>query len=379
MPGKDFVSGLGMPDLDKYESMEDKLEAIRSSIYMLLENLQYTLRHLDASNMNGTEMEKWLAGTINANEIISKTLISDEIYSDYGEIADLTASRLRTDYMKARRWLNGDTDPLDYLDIHDEQIEFISGSVHYEEAGGIQIPTDEQLLAYDGSPFFWRDRSMTQMTSRKRTPWPVYVYRYDELVKGKLCFENLVIPGGFTKLPVIKLGAGSDPAPGHESYGKAEILKDVDGLFIKYVTGTGTPMSAGMTDEGKITLFANSAPTVIELGKGSDPAPGHESYGKAVFRKATDGMYIEYVTGTGTPMSVTMKDSGEAAINVGNAVTVKVSGSEAALAVSGGAAVKVNGSGAYYHNDEISTKADPLTPAQEARVVEIVASMLPTT
>ena len=315
MPGKDFVSGLGLPDLDKYESTEDKLEAIRSSIYMLLENLQYTLRHLDASNMNGTEMEKWLAGTINANEIISKTLISDEIYSDYGEIADLTASRLRTDYMKAQRWLNGDTDPLDYLDIHDEQIEFISGSVHYEEAGGVEVPTEEQLLAYDGSPFFWRDRSMTQMTSRKRTPWPVYVYRYDELVKCSMHFETT--PGAHTtKQPVIEMGAGSDP--------------------------------------------------------------NHPAYGKARFHKGTDGLYINYVTGTGTPMSVAMKDSGEAAINVG-AVTISANGSEAALAVSGGAAVKVNGSGAYYHNDEISTKADPLTPEQEARVVEIVASMLPTT
>lgn len=263
MAGTDFAAGL--PDLDKYDSTQDKLEAIKSSLYMLLEELQYTLRHLDASNMNNAAMEKWLAGTIEATEIISKSVVTDELYSDYGEIADLTASGLRTDYSRAARWLDDDLSDLDYIDIRDEKISFMTGSVKYNDSTPPR-PITIQLEADDGSLFYWRDSSQTRMTSRKRTQWPVWVYDYAEMVKGSLRFETRVeTVNGVTrtiKMPVIELGAGSDSQ--HPTYGKARIVKDTDGLYITYVTGEGTSMSVTMKDDGGLKGAVGSTTLTVD-------------------------------------------------------------------------------------------------------------------
>ena len=60
--------------------------------------------------------------------VVSNTIITNELYAKYGAVADLTVDRLRTDFKKAKNYLEGDTSPIDYISIHDEEISFISAT-----------------------------------------------------------------------------------------------------------------------------------------------------------------------------------------------------------------------------------------------------------
>ena len=122
-------------------TVERRVQAVYDYLVLLLENLRYILRNLGPENMNEAEILPWLNDKLEVKTLVSNTVITNELYADYGAIADLTVDELRTDYQKAARYLAGDTAALDYLYIHDEQIEFRSGTVHLD--GG--IPATEQL------------------------------------------------------------------------------------------------------------------------------------------------------------------------------------------------------------------------------------------
>lgn len=148
----------------------------------------------------------------------------------YGDIADLTVSMLRTDYMRARNYLDENTEPINYIFAHDEQIDFITATTD-----GLQ---NEQLVR-GGKSFWWTDASMTEMTYED-TGIPVMVYVYDELTKLTIRFESIELAGGEqTVMPVLVLGAGT----GTDDHGKAYLFKDTEGLVIRQITNSG-----GVTD-----------------------------------------------------------------------------------------------------------------------------------
>ena len=208
-----------------------QLAALYDYLAMLLENLRYILGNLSPENFNETEVSEWIGKTVKAESVVSQTLITNELYSDYGAIADLVVDELRTDYAKAARCLAGNTAPLDYLHIRDEQIDFLTGTVKTVNGE----PLTEQLC-HRGRCFWWTDAGRTQMTSQAATAWPVTVYQYDELLKGTLRFEQLTRDGATIKVPVLILGAGTgdqqDP-----NIGKAYLRKDADSLDI-YLHGS---------------------------------------------------------------------------------------------------------------------------------------------
>lgn len=208
----------GMPE--QRGSTEAQLKSVYDYLVLLLENLRYILRNIGPENMNENEILPWLNDKLEVKTIISNTVITNELYADYGAVADLTVDELRTDYDKAQRYLNGDTSALDYLYIHDEQIEFVSGTVHLDSG----TPATEQLH-HRGRYFWWTDETKTQMTSVEITAWPVVVYQYDELIKGTYCFQTV----DNVKVPVLIFGAGtgdqSDP-----NLGKGYLRKDTNSL-----------------------------------------------------------------------------------------------------------------------------------------------------
>lgn len=207
MPGSFLTADTSMPDLSKAGSTEEKLEMIQNYLYMLLENLRYTLRNLDPSeNFNASAVDKWAdqlvvkhidASSIDARTIVTNTFITNEMYAEYGAIADLTVDTLRTDYTKAQRYLNGDTSNIDYLSIHDEEIAYITASTD---------GTQSEQMHVDGRYFYWRDAEKEQMTSEEVTAWPVMVYKYTELIKAKFAFD--LVSG--TKIPQMVFGAGTN-------------------------------------------------------------------------------------------------------------------------------------------------------------------------
>lgn len=201
----------GFPDRNGDERQQ--LSAVYDYLVMLLENLRYILRNLSPENFNEKETLDWIGRNVKAETIVSNTVITNELYADFGAIADLTVDELRTDYARAARYLAGNTADIDFLHIYDENIDFRTGTVHL--ASG--VPLTEQL--HHGSRYFWwKDASRTQMTSLEDTGDPVTVYQYDELLKGTLRFEDYTSGGVTTKVPVFTLGAGygnvQDPAKG---------------------------------------------------------------------------------------------------------------------------------------------------------------------
>ena len=58
-------------------------------------------------------VEQEVITNVVTNVLEATTIIADELYAQYGAIADLTVDELRTDYMRAARYLAGNTGALD--------------------------------------------------------------------------------------------------------------------------------------------------------------------------------------------------------------------------------------------------------------------------
>jgi hypothetical protein len=242
MPSNFLAIDTGMPNLGGNGSTDDKFKAVQSYLYMLLENLRYGLRNLSPENFNEAETAEWIKGTIRA-----ETIVADELYSNYGAIADLTVDKVRTDYIRAEKYLYSDTTPIDYIRIYDDVIQLITGTVHLS---GTPPTPDEEQLNDNGRYFYWTDTSYSSMTFAKNTGLPVYVYKYDEQVKLEIAFKPYNNNGTIIKLPIITIGAGS----GTGNKGKAFIYKHATGLSVEYCqddySSTDTFMRIEMTDSG---------------------------------------------------------------------------------------------------------------------------------
>lgn len=189
---------------------------------------------------------------------ITNTYITNELYTDYGWIADIVVDWLRTDHCRAERFLQGDTSQLDFLNIHDEEIKCISAT-----------PVEEQTeqMCFNGVSYYWTDAEKTQMTTEP-TQWPVMSYKYSELTKLAIKFESITLSNGATSvMPVIILGAGT----GQGDAGKAFIYKDADGLRIKYCTSGGGTVSVALDDSGQLKKTVGEAVGVVEAAMNFGP------------------------------------------------------------------------------------------------------------
>jgi hypothetical protein len=256
MPDSFFQADSMLPDLARYGDTEQKLAAVQNYLFLLLENLRYVLRNLTPENFNQTELADWVGRNVRAQTVVSNTVITNELYSEYGAIADLTVDRLRTDYVRARRFLDGDTSALDYLRIHDEVIEFVTAETDGAESA---------QLVVDGRAFYWTDGSMTQMTSERVTAYPVMVYVYEEDVKAAFRFEEVSHYGQTVKAPVLRLGAGDEQGRNY-----ALLYKDTQGLRLLYndADGKNIGMICGRT--GYTDLYGLRRPTEIDFSGWGD-------------------------------------------------------------------------------------------------------------
>lgn len=249
MPDRMHMLDTGYPNFSGYEKTSEKVDAIQNYLFMLLEELRFLLRNLDLDNFNEQGIKDLAAAAANAmadknpefesvitNILYSNTVITNELYANYGEIADLTVWRLRTDYMRARNYLNGNTADINYIDIHDEQISFITASV--------ATPLRTTQLVRDGLAFYWADEERSHMTCVEATAWPVMVYVYDELTKLSIRFETIQLTNGTTTYaPVITLGAGDE-----NGRSKGYIYKRQNDLLIRYLTSSGEYTDISLND-----------------------------------------------------------------------------------------------------------------------------------
>lgn len=256
MPGNILTVDTSFPQLTDRQTTDQKFRVITDYLYMLLEQLRYTLRNLGMENFNDTELGSFVdylrANLIEADTIISQTIIVNELYADYGSVADLTVDKLRTDYKRAQRYLQGDTSPLDYISIHDEEISFITATTDGTQAVQMNV---------DGRKFWWTDASKTQMTSREETKWPVMVYVYSEQVKGSFQFQPVVLGDGTTTaMPVITLGAGDQ-----NGRRKSIMRKGPNSFEILYTAADGQEIGVEMSDDGYTDLTGLRKITSIDF------------------------------------------------------------------------------------------------------------------
>lgn len=285
MPSGFMTADVSRPNFTGRESTEEKVRVLEDYLFLLLEQLRYSLRNIGPENMNTTEVVKWLrdegvgldqtveeeieekTAELVIQTLIAQSVITEELYADYGAIADLTVDRLRTDYRRAYNYLRGDTGDINYIYIHDEQIEYITASTDGSQA--VQ-------LADGGRRFWWRDGTRTVMTSVEETQWPVMVYVYDELVKAKFAFENDLTAG--TWIPTMTFGAGNESGNDRlrirKGVGLAELLYRADG---------GKSVGITMSLSGYLDLYGLRRLTEInfsgwESGYFSETVEGPETY-----------------------------------------------------------------------------------------------------
>ena len=265
MPGGTHLLDTGYPIFAGGESTETKVERIQNYLFMLLEELRWLMHHLGEENFGEDALKKLderirekAADTLTADTLLADTVIAGELYADYGAIADLTVWRLRTDYLRAQNWLRGSTAQVDYIYIHDEQLDFISA---------VTDGSETEQLSRDGLRFWWMDETRTQMTCLRETEWPVYVYRYSELTKLSVRFQTVELSGGgSTVMPVLILGAGDQ-----NGNAKGYIYKDQTELRIRYVpTGGGKHElvlgDAGASVDGVSIALDGAIPRIGGLG-----------------------------------------------------------------------------------------------------------------
>lgn len=171
-------------------------------------------------------------GDLSATTITAlQTLITPNLYADKATIAELTVDRLETSD-KVEKYLATDTSDVNYIKIYDQYIQFITASTTGSAT--------EQVNSRMGEPLYWTDETHTKVTTDE-TELPVLIYTYTELTKMQLAFEE--VDGVY--IPKLDLGAGDQ-----NGNSKGHIYKGTDGLYIEYVSSTGTSRIIKLTDEG---------------------------------------------------------------------------------------------------------------------------------
>lgn len=196
---------------------------------------------------------------------VSGQLSADALYAKQGDIADLTVDSLSTSRRVALYLAKNMSDD-NYIRIHDEQIEFVTGTT---DGSREQATTPEGLRIYweadiedaeigaDGYPYIDGQRIYT---TTAETDWPVYVYTYTELVKASLHFEMV----GEYYLPIMTFGAGDN-----SGWNKAWIVKEAEAVKFLYRTSSGTDLGMVMYNTGHTDVYGLRRTTFMDFSEWS--------------------------------------------------------------------------------------------------------------
>lgn len=198
--------------------MDSSHKTLQNWLNTLIDGINECLCSIDAGNMDDAFLDTLTATKVVAQTVISNTVITENLYSVYGDIAELTVDRLLT-ADKIGRYADSDLSDINYIWIQDQRFRFMTGTTD----GATIQHTDR-----NGAPLYWYDAAHTGM-STTATAYPVLVYSYAELCKAEISFVLDAATGYYT--PKIVLGAGDGIK---ELSAKAVIYKGQTGLDISY-------------------------------------------------------------------------------------------------------------------------------------------------
>ena len=245
MPDRMHALETGLPSFHGYENTEEKVEAIQNCLYMLMEELRYLLRHLDADNFSDAGMRELAenvaeaAGGSISGAAVDPASLPEALYARFGLAAELEAYRLRTDWRRVANYLRGDRSDLHYIRIQNGEIDLVTETVTQ--------PVSAKQLQREGQPCWWTDETRTAIGAAE-TPLPVMVYAYTETVAASFRYEGT--PGG--QLPALTFGSGT---------GSGLLRRDSDGLTLSYTTGEGETVSLLLSEDGYVDADKLRRPT----------------------------------------------------------------------------------------------------------------------
>ena len=245
----------GIRDLRPNASVEEKIQALTDAYHMLTKYLEFLLFNLDSLNISEIDADITRIKNLEAVNVITQTLITQTLYAEKGYIAELTVDQLDTS-QKVRNYLAGNLGDDNYIKIYDQYIEFLTGSVKYNESGE---PLTEQATDRFGKALYWVD-SENKAVQYEVNDNPVLIYQYDEAVKAKIYFKINEATGYYDV--EWELGAGHG-MPGLPERGKLFIQKDSEGGTIKYVRADGKEEFIRLCEDG--IIISHDTLTKIEF------------------------------------------------------------------------------------------------------------------
>jgi len=238
MPTDFFNADISLPKFTT-ETTAERIEIIQNYLYMLLEQLRYTLSHLSTENWNEPDLDEFVeevrAGVVTAHTVISNTIITNTLAAEKANIAEITVDQLDTS-AKVKNYLSSDTSDVNYIKIYEQHIQFITASTDGLLTEQARDRNDELL--------YWTDTTH-KTADTAVTAYPVTVYQYTEFVKCDISFKLT----GENYAPVITLGTGV----GVGDEGKGFIWKSETGLTVKYIAEGGSEIKMELSADGIVT------------------------------------------------------------------------------------------------------------------------------
>jgi len=200
--------------------------------------------------------------------VISNTIIVNNLYAEYGRIANLSVSELDTSWKMITNYLLKDIDltaslsDVNYQRIYEDASETWTATVENDSnpTNVIGIPiywhraditwtnttsggNTTQYTNKDGTKLFWVDNTLLQggMTTND-TGIPVMVYTYKKLLKKVESME--LVNGIYTVRTWYGAGLGVD------NRGRAYNLKDTNGWIQGYVRNNNEPIEIELGEDG---------------------------------------------------------------------------------------------------------------------------------
>lgn len=191
------------PKIDRND-LQSSLEKVFRWLESLNEQLGYTFENLTIDdNFNQVETKNFFetlgANIIISNEIITTNIVSNSLYAEYGDVAQLTVDWLTTS-KKIEKYLSSDASIDNYIEINAQGIKFISASVQMHGS----VAQTEQAKDRTGNLLYWeKDITYANVTkgypvvngkqvflTANVTDYIAYVYKYIAIVKRNISFAG---------------------------------------------------------------------------------------------------------------------------------------------------------------------------------------------
>ena len=203
--------------------------------------------HLIVTMSDGTEKD---LGELGGIDIINNNVVTQNLYAENGDIANLTVDSLSTS-RRVVRYLARDTSDDNYIRAEDQYLQFITGttdgsSVQHTDRYGRNLYWKQDISGAPLNELGYPEIDGKQvLVTTEVTDWPVMVYAYTEICKMQWAFEDIPGDDSNNYIPTLIIGAGAE-----NGTKRGFIYKLTNQMRIDYLKSDGTIVSVTFSDDG---------------------------------------------------------------------------------------------------------------------------------